>query len=179
MTSLIIIQGTFDESTAAGKPGKEFDSSRAKNKPFEFILGQGSVIKGWDQGIVDMCIGEKRSLVVPPELGYGSKGSGKIPGDATLRFEIECLNVRDSSPGSLLPDRNVFKEIDKDDDWLISIDELMEFHVRKFGNKPIPQGLWERYDKNRDGIVDWEEFDGPKGTEGPPPKKSKQKKEEL
>lgn len=174
---MLYSQGSIDESSATGKAGKEFDSSRKRGQPFEFVLGQGRVIDGWEQGLVGMCVGERRTLVIPPALGYGNRGSkGSIPGGATLRFEVECMNIRDGGESRFSPQRNVFKEIDKDDDWLITIDELMEFHVRKFGNKPMPQGMWERFDKNRDGIVDWEEFDGPKGTEGPP---SKDDKKEL
>ena len=66
--------------------------------------------------------------------------------------------------------RNTFKEIDKDEDWLITHDELMEFHVKKFGKKPLPPNFWYKMDKNEDGIITWEEFEGPKGTEGPTPK---------
>lgn len=121
-----------------------------------------------------MCIGEKRTLVVPPELGYGEKGSkGSIPGGATIRFEVECMNIRDGSTSKMSENKNVFKDIDKDGDWLITYDELMEFHIARFGNKPPPPGFWERFDKNKDGIVEWEEFSGPKGTEGPPKNPSK------
>ncbi|CAM9248594.1 unnamed protein product, partial [Ectocarpus fasciculatus] len=89
-------------TSAKGKPGKEFDSSHARQKPFEFTLGQGRVIQGWEQGLLDMCIGEKRTLVVPPELGYGEKGSkGSIPGGATIRFEVECMNIRDGSTSKM------------------------------------------------------------------------------
>ncbi len=73
--------------------GTEFDSS-VNREPFEFTLGVGQVIKGWDLGILDMCEGEKRKLVIPSHLGYGDAGAGgKIPGGATLIFEIELLKI--------------------------------------------------------------------------------------
>ncbi|EPS30398.1 FK506-binding protein 2 [Penicillium oxalicum] len=73
--------------------GKEFDSSFKRNAPLEFKLGTGRVIKGWDQGLLDMCIGEKRTLTIPPEFGYGDRGIGPIPGGATLVFETELVGI--------------------------------------------------------------------------------------
>jgi FKBP-type peptidyl-prolyl cis-trans isomerase len=74
--------------------GTVFDSSRERDTPFTFIVGQGKVIRGWDLGVVGMRVGGKRKLVVPPHLGYGEDGSPpKIPGNATLLFEIELLHV--------------------------------------------------------------------------------------
>ncbi|KAH7105032.1 hypothetical protein BKA62DRAFT_691464 [Auriculariales sp. MPI-PUGE-AT-0066] len=74
--------------------GSKFDSSVDRDQPFDFTLGGGQVIKGWDQGLLDMCIGEKRKLKIPPSLGYGDRGAGgKIPGGATLVFEIDLLDI--------------------------------------------------------------------------------------
>jgi len=74
--------------------GTKFDSSLDRDAPFEFTLGAGQVIPGWDQGVMGMRIGGKRVLVIPPELGYGSQGAGgAIPPNATLKFEIELLGV--------------------------------------------------------------------------------------
>lgn len=75
--------------------GKEFDSSRKRGQPFEFQVGQGRVIKGWEQGLVGMKVGGKRKLTIPPDLGYGERGAGGvIPAKATLLFDIELLSIK-------------------------------------------------------------------------------------
>ncbi|TMW56069.1 hypothetical protein Poli38472_008717 [Pythium oligandrum] len=77
------------------KDGSKFDSSLDRNSPFEFTLGAGQVIKGWDQGLVGMCIGEKRRLTIPSDLGYGAHGAPPtIPGGATLVFDVELLEIK-------------------------------------------------------------------------------------
>jgi FKBP-type peptidyl-prolyl cis-trans isomerase FkpA len=75
--------------------GTKFDSSVDRREPFVFTIGRGQVIKGWDEGVATMRVGDKVKLTIPPELGYGARGAGGvIPGNATLIFEVELLEVR-------------------------------------------------------------------------------------
>ena len=100
----ILTQGTGAEAKAGDtvtvnyvgtlQDGTKFDSSIDRGQPFQFTLGQGSVIQGWDLGVVGMKVGEKKKLTIPPELGYGAQGAGDvIPPNATLIFEIDLLKI--------------------------------------------------------------------------------------
>ncbi|XP_006624768.1 FK506-binding protein 2 isoform X1 [Apis laboriosa] len=164
--------------------GTKFDSSLDRDQPFTFQLGVGQVIKGWDEGLVDMCVGEKRKLTIPPELGYGEKGAGNvIPGGATLLFEVELINISDSPPTA-----NVFKEIDSDHDNQLSREEvraMVSEYLRKqmieaekgsggdseevkkimADHDKLVEEIFQHEDKDKNGFISHDEFSGPKHDE--------------
>jgi len=166
--------------TGTLEDGTKFDSSRDRNDPFKFQIGIGQVIKGWDEGIIGMCVGEKRKLTIPPHLGYGDQGAGDvIPGGATLYFDIELLGIEDGAPVV-----NVFKEIDTDNDQQVSRDELNGYLVKQVEvmkanggqdaenvdqlldqQDKLIEEIFSHDDKDKDGYISHDEFSGPKHDE--------------
>ena len=157
--------------------GTKFDSSVDRQQPFSFQLGVGQVIKGWDQGLTDMCIGEKRKLTIPPNLGYGDNGAGNvIPGKATLLFDVELMNIADSPPTT-----NVFKEIDANKDKMLSREEVSEYlkkqmlaaegeNLEEIKNMMAEQDklveeIFQHEDSDKNGYISHSEFSGPKHDE--------------
>ncbi|KAK9730168.1 EF-hand domain pair [Popillia japonica] len=158
--------------------GTKFDSSFDRDQPFTFQLGVGQVIKGWDQGLKDMCVGEKRKLTIPPHLAYGDRGAGNlIPGGATLVFNVELINI-----GNAAPTTNVFKEIDDDKDNQLSREEVSEYLKQQMeaaaggeqnedvknmlaDHDKIVEEIFQHEDKDKNGFISYEEFSGPKHDE--------------
>ena len=160
--------------------GAKFDSSYDRSEPFKFQIGVGQVIKGWEEGVLGMCVGEKRKLIVPPALGYGDQGAGDIiPGGATLYFEVELIDTEEG-PTPV----NVFKQIDVDADNALSRDEISSYlkqQVETMQNAGGEQGeearkmmedqdklveeIFAHEDKDKDGLISHEEFSGPKHDE--------------
>merc|ERR1712038_89555 len=135
--------------------GAKFDSSYDRSEPFKFQIGVGQVIKGWEEGVLGMCVGEKRKLIVPPALGYGDQGAGDIiPGGATLYFEVELIDTEEG-PTPV----NVFKQIDIDADNALSRDEISSYL------KQLVEEIFAHEDKDKDGLISHEEFSGPKHDE--------------
>lgn len=94
-TVIVHYTGWLYDGTAADNKGRKFDSSRDRGQPFTFQLGVGKVIPGWDEGVAGMKVGGQRTLIVPPDMGYGARGAGGvIPPNATLVFDVELIGVR-------------------------------------------------------------------------------------
>ncbi|XP_069111705.1 FK506-binding protein 2-like [Argopecten irradians] len=153
--------------------GTKFDSSHDHGQPFQFQMGIGQVIKGWEEGLMDMCVGEKRRLTIPPHLGYGDQGAGdKIPAKATLVFDVELEKIEDGPAP-----QNIFKQIDTDGDNALSQDEVSEFMIaqaKEAGSEEeldtkehndIIKSIFEHEDADKDGFISHDEFSGPKHDE--------------
>lgn len=160
------------------KSGKKFDTTvdvRRRYTPFEFVLGTGYVVRGWEKGLLDMCPGEKRRLEVQPELGYGRKGlRGIIPPNATLTFLVDLLDLRRATPNYAPID--LFTSLDKDGDAHLSRDEIsqyVKYQTKMYRNKNAPppsdeehekmvDDIMQKEDKDKDGKISHAEFSGPK-----------------
>jgi len=152
--------GTIDESSETGEKGKKFDSSRDRDDPFQFQIGGGQVIKGWDEGLVGLCKGAKATLILPPDYGYGDGGAGAdIPGGATLNFDVEVIEIGDDAP----PQPNLFTQIDTNEDGKLDKDEVKAYFVGMGQEDMDVDPIFEQEDTDSDGFISWDEFSGPKG----------------
>jgi FKBP-type peptidyl-prolyl cis-trans isomerase/Tetratricopeptide repeat len=115
--------------------GKVFDSSRERGETFEFVLGRGQVIKGWEEGIALMSVGDKFKLIIPPDLGYGSRGAGDaIPPNSTIIFDVELLNV--NAPKESIADTMLMVMFEKDVKTAIELyNNLKEDYPDKYNFK--------------------------------------------
>eukprot|EP00980_Cylindrotheca_fusiformis_P012174 scaffold2945_cov99-Cylindrotheca_fusiformis.AAC.3 len=158
--------GTIDESSATGVKGQKFDSSLDRGSVFEFTIGSRQVITGWEYGLLGLCKGAKATMVIPPIMGYGSKGAGKtIPGDATLHFDVEIVDIADPKDVPLEDEPNFFEWMDTNGDGKLSKEELAAYFSGQ--GQEMPEKLMAEEDTNGDGFLSWEEFSGPKGKVPP------------
>ncbi|XP_062394046.1 peptidyl-prolyl cis-trans isomerase FKBP14 [Sardina pilchardus] len=145
--------------------GTMFHSSRQQGdrNPVWLTLGIREVIQGWDKGLQDMCAGERRKLTIPPALAYGKEGKGKIPGESTLIFDIELVEIR-NGPRS----HESFQEMDLNDDWRLSRHEVKEYLRKEFERHGYPandthhevmvEDIFKKEDEDEDGFISAREF---------------------
>jgi len=170
--SMLYKGNLFD--VASGEIGKEFDSNIGRGQTFDFKLGEGQVIQGWEKGVPGMCVGEKRKLTVPPELAYGDAGfSTVIPPKSTLVFEIELVDVKsgDAHDHQGVPhdhETDSFAAIDVDGDKQITSEEMAAY-IKKFNEEgseadkfdnidTIVGEIFQEDDKNKDGVISLDEY---------------------
>ncbi|KAL6109097.1 fkbp14 [Pungitius sinensis] len=145
--------------------GTMFYSSRehGDKNPVWFTLGVQEVLKGWDKGLKNMCTGERRKLTIPPSLGYGKEGKGKIPPNSVLIFHIELMDIR-NGPRS----HESFREMDLNDDWKLCREEVKEYLKKEFekhGYSPndtnhevMVEDIFKNEDEDKDGFISAREF---------------------
>ncbi|XP_012973714.1 peptidyl-prolyl cis-trans isomerase FKBP14 isoform X4 [Mesocricetus auratus] len=132
-------------------------------QPIWFTLGILEALKGWDQGLKGMCVGEKRKLIIPPALGYGKEGKGKIPPESTLIFNIDLLEIR-NGPRS----HESFQEMDLNDDWKLSKHEVKVYLKKEFEkhgavvneshHDALVEDIFDKEDEDKDGFISAREF---------------------
>nr|XP_021503673.1 peptidyl-prolyl cis-trans isomerase FKBP14 isoform X1 [Meriones unguiculatus] len=132
-------------------------------QPIWFTLGILEALRGWDQGLKGMCVGEKRKLVIPPALGYGKEGKGKIPPESTLIFNVDLLEIR-NGPRS----HESFQEMDLNDDWRLSKHEVKMYLKKEFEkhsavvneshHDSLVEDIFDKEDEDKDGFISAREF---------------------
>uniref|UniRef100_A0AAQ4RK11 peptidylprolyl isomerase n=1 Tax=Gasterosteus aculeatus aculeatus TaxID=481459 RepID=A0AAQ4RK11_GASAC len=143
---------------------KSTDSREHGDKnPVWFTLGMQEVLKGWDKGLKNMCTGERRKLTIPPSLGYGKEGKGKIPPSSILIFHIELMDIR-NGPRS----HESFREMDLNDDWKLCREEVKEYLKKEFekhgyspndtNHEAMVEDIFKNEDEDKDGFISAREF---------------------
>lgn len=143
---------TIDAESKSGTANEVFD--RAVERPLSFQVGSEGIIAGLSQGIVGMCNGTKAIMVIPPELAFGERTHrfliSDVPGNATVRYNLEVVNISDEEP----PQHNLFDVIDKDGDMMLSAVEI-GLYFKEAGRKKMPAGIWD-LDKDNDRKISYE-----------------------
>lgn len=156
------------ESSEYGTKGEIVDTE-FEIKPYHFIPGQEEVIEGIDKGVLGMCVGGKRLMIVPPHMSFTSNEKQNIVArNATLKIVVVVKQVMEE-----LKHQNVFEMVDIDGSMDLTKDEIEAFFKKR--NKNVPSALWETEDTNNDGVISWSEFRGPKGIK----KRSKHKNKNI
>lgn len=157
--------GTISEYSKTGERGKEFDCSLDRFTTLDFQVGTGQGLPGMDHGLIGLCKDAKATITVPPQYGYGAKGSEDfdIPPGATLQYEVFIEDVK----SEIEEHGNLFISMDYDGSGDLTKEEVLEYMEKQIGRKTLPEGFWEGQDKDGDGFISWDEFTGPKGTEKP------------
>jgi len=161
--------------------GNQFDSTYERQQPIKFLMGAKQVIPGWEEGVLGMCVGEKRRLHLPPSLAFGDQGVGVVPAGATVTFDVELIDVNEPPP----PPKpvNVFKMMDTNADGGITREELGN-HLKLQAEavqdaaekekiladlQTQVENIFTHEDVDKDGFISHAEFQGPKHDEVPKP----------
>jgi Ca2+-binding EF-hand superfamily protein len=162
---------SIDASSTVGEPGFVFETVSDFTKATTYQIGVKKVIHAWDLALVGMCVGQKATLVVPPEVAFTSyttmERPSNVPEGATLRYEMEVMIVMEADPrtGKQTPP-NLFRIMDFDGSNDLTEDEFTR-HFARIGQK-VPDGLFMKEDKDGDGRISFDEYGGPKGLGRPP-----------
>jgi len=161
-----LVRVTF--TVAVHDPHQTPIDNRYGKRPLEFVLGDGEMIQGFEGGIYDMCVGEERQIIVPPKPGYGENGLGMLPSRTPLIFQNVTLRYIGDNPTGVIGKDNVFKQIDTNDDELLSKDEVHNY-LLSTGYRDVPgakgvkqliREIFHEEDHDRNTFISHKEFGG-------------------
>jgi FKBP-type peptidyl-prolyl cis-trans isomerase len=163
------VLGYVDETSPVGNKFDIFLDTRNSEAPFSFIIGEEEIIEGFEKGVIGMCRGEKRTIIVEPNLAYGESASGDIPAGSILHFDVEILHKWDNDLSleqeearETLLAPNIFAKIDTNKDAFISKDEYLFYFQSKLTKDSLDE-YFKMEDTDGDIKISWGEFTGPKG----------------